>query len=66
MFPNATSYDVDPMKSLTLVNVLSVANSENKSESQQLSQTSVGFQKGQTKFLLAMWAIKCLIFVAQR
>ena len=29
----ATSYEVDPMKSLTLDNVLSVANSENKSES---------------------------------
>ena len=30
---HATSYDVDPMKSLTLGNVLSVANNENESES---------------------------------
>ena len=29
----ATSYDVDPMKSLTLENVLLVANSENENES---------------------------------
>ena len=33
IFMRATWYEVDPMKSLTLDNVLSVANSENKSES---------------------------------
>ena len=54
----ATSFEVDPMKSLTLENVLSVANSENESEILKLSQTSVGFRKCPTKFVLAMWAIK--------
>ena len=32
MFMCTTSYDVDPMNSLTLLNVLSVANSKNESE----------------------------------
>ena len=61
-FTRATLYDVDPMNSLNLWNVLSVANSENHNESEKLSQTSVGFPKSQTKFLLTIWAIKSLIF----
>ena len=31
LFMHATSYEIDPMNSLTLENVLSVANSENES-----------------------------------
>ena len=37
IFKRATSYEVDPMKSLTLENVFLVANSENKSQSLKLS-----------------------------
>ena len=33
IFMHTSLYDVDPMKSLTLENVLSVTNGENKSES---------------------------------
>ena len=38
-----TSYDIDPMKSLTLENVLSVTNSENESESKRSVKPQLGF-----------------------
>ena len=42
MFMCVTSYDVDPMNSLTLLNVLSVANSKNESESWVKPQSGSG------------------------
>ena len=48
-----TSYDVDPMKSLTLENVLSVAKSENESES--WVKPPIGSGKERQNFYSPCW-----------